>query len=68
MSMYFAEQSCLLVLHVTWPQDLSGGKPVRITSPMGDIPLWGMQIDPEQARQELRDVMADDGGKKLNEV
>lgn len=50
-------------------QDLSGGLPVRVTSPMGgDLPLWGLQLDPEQAKQELRDVLSDDGGKKLNEV
>jgi len=49
-------------------QDLKGGLPVKITSPMGDIPLWGMELDPEQARAELRQVMADDGGKKLNEA
>ena len=37
-------------------QDLSGGKPVPIRSPMGEIPLWGMEIDPELARAELRQV------------
>jgi hypothetical protein len=35
---------------------------------MGDIPLWGMEIDPEAARKELKDLVADDGGKKLNEA
>ncbi len=50
------------------PQDLSGGKPVRITSPMGEVPLWGMEISPEQARAELRQLVADDNGKKLNDV
>ncbi|KAL6762077.1 anion-transporting ATPase-like domain-containing protein [Haematococcus lacustris] len=49
-------------------QSLSGGKPVAISSPMGDLPLWGMEISPEQARAELRQVMADDGGQKLNQV
>ncbi|KAG2485745.1 hypothetical protein HYH03_015554 [Edaphochlamys debaryana] len=50
-------------------QDLSGGEPVKITSPLGnDLPLWGLQLDPEQAKQELREVLADDGGKKLNET
>eukprot|EP00195_Chlamydomonas_chlamydogama_P005384 CAMPEP_0202890670 /NCGR_PEP_ID=MMETSP1392-20130828/997_1 /ASSEMBLY_ACC=CAM_ASM_000868 /TAXON_ID=225041 /ORGANISM="Chlamydomonas chlamydogama, Strain SAG 11-48b" /LENGTH=714 /DNA_ID=CAMNT_0049574285 /DNA_START=142 /DNA_END=2286 /DNA_ORIENTATION=- len=52
----------------SFDQDLTGGRPVRITSPMGEIPLWGMEIDPELARAELRQVMQDDGGKKLNEV
>ena len=33
------------------PQDLSGGSPVKITSPLGDeLPLWGLQLDPEQVR------------------
>ncbi|KAG1670431.1 hypothetical protein FOA52_010167 [Chlamydomonas sp. UWO 241] len=50
----------------SFDQDLRGGLPVRITSPMGEMPLWGMQIDPEQAREELRQVAADDGGKKFN--
>lgn len=36
---------CLLLCCV---QKLAGGKPVRITSPMGELPLWGMEIDPEQ--------------------
>ncbi|PNW69686.1 hypothetical protein CHLRE_24g755097v5, partial [Chlamydomonas reinhardtii] len=50
-------------------QDLSGGSPVKITSPLGDeLPLWGLQLDPEQAKAELRAVLADDGGKKLNET
>lgn len=52
----------------SFDQDLRGGKPVQITSPMGEIPLWGMQIDPEQAKAELRAVMSDDEGKKLNQV
>ncbi|GLI62585.1 hypothetical protein VaNZ11_005259 [Volvox africanus] len=50
-------------------QDLSGGEPVKVSSPLGgDLPLWGLQLDPDQAKAELRDVLADDGGKKLNEV
>ncbi|KXZ50739.1 hypothetical protein GPECTOR_15g424 [Gonium pectorale] len=50
-------------------QDLSGGNPVQVLSPMGgDLPLWGLQLDPEQAKAELREVLADDGGKKLNQV
>ncbi|MEW5316453.1 MAG: hypothetical protein WDW38_007825 [Sanguina aurantia] len=53
----------------SFDQDLTGGSPVRIVSPLGGgMPLWGMQIDPESARTELRDIMADDGGAKLNQV
>eukprot|EP00798_Chlamydomonas_sp_ICE-L_P030458 gene30458-35468_t len=49
-------------------QDIGSGKPVQVSSPMGDLPLWAMEIDPEAAREELRQVMRDDGGKKLNET
>jgi arsenite-transporting ATPase len=42
--------------------------PVQVTSPMGELPLWGMEIDPELARAELRQVTQDDGGQKLNQV
>jgi len=49
-------------------QQIGGGKPVPVISALGDIPLSAMETDPEQARAELRQVMADDGGKKLNEV
>lgn len=48
-----------LAVDVPRTQDLTGGLPVRITSPMPgseDLPLWGMQIDLEQARQELQQV------------
>lgn len=50
-------------------QDVSGGSPVRVANPMGDedsLPLWGMEIDPEAARAELRAISDNDGGKKLN--
>ncbi len=58
---------CVYVYVIT-RQDIGGGKPVPISSPMGELPLWGLEIDPEAARAELRQVMADDGGKKLNET
>ncbi|GAX82278.1 hypothetical protein CEUSTIGMA_g9707.t1 [Chlamydomonas eustigma] len=52
----------------SFDQDLSGGVPVPIRSPMGELPLWGMEISPELAREEMRQVTHDDGGKKLNKV
>ena len=33
-------------------QDLSGGRPVPVEGT--SLPLWGMEIDPEQAKEELR--------------
>eukprot|EP00873_Tetraselmis_striata_P038293 jgi/Tetstr1/458557/TSEL_044960.t1 len=47
-------------------QDVSGGKPVPVDG--GDLPLWGMHVDLQAARQELRDLAKDDGGEKLNEI
>lgn len=41
-------------------QDVSGGAPVRVTE--AGLPLWGMEIDPEEARNELRELAAGDGG------
>jgi hypothetical protein len=43
-------------------QDVSGGLPVRV-QPVGggELPLWGMQIDLEQARSELRAAVAGGG-------
>jgi arsenite-transporting ATPase len=32
-------------------QDVSGGKPVPIEGT--DLPLWGMEIDPEEAKAEF---------------
>lgn len=46
-------------------QDVSGGLPVRVTGPDGmsddGLPLWGMQIDLEQARSELKAAVAGGG-------
>jgi hypothetical protein len=43
-------------------QDVSGGLPVKVESPFGgDLPLYGMQIDLEQARAELRTAVAGGG-------
>ncbi|KAI8464936.1 MAG: ArsAB family transporter: arsenite [Monoraphidium minutum] len=50
-------------------QDVSGGLPVRVTSPLGgdDPPLWGMQIDLEQSRAELKAAVDAGGGQGLND-
>jgi arsenite/tail-anchored protein-transporting ATPase len=56
-------------------QDLSGGKPVRIegtvhggSSASDDpLPLWGMQIDLEGAKQELRAALEAGGAKGFND-
>lgn len=43
-------------------QDVSGGLPVKVESPFGgELPLHGMQIDLEQAREELRAAVAGGG-------
>jgi hypothetical protein len=43
-------------------QDVSGGLPVKVESPFGgELPLYGMQIDLEQARTELRTAVAGGG-------
>ena len=41
-------------------QDVSGGKPVAVEGT--DLPLWGMEVDPEQAKEEFRASMAKDSG------
>ncbi|GBF93888.1 ATPase [Raphidocelis subcapitata] len=47
-------------------QDLSGGGPVRIAPPPGadpdSLPLWGMQIDLDASRAELRAALGGGGG------
>ena len=49
-------------------QDLSGGLPVRVRSPLAadpedGPPLWGMQLDLEQSRAELKAAVDAGGGK-----
>jgi arsenite/tail-anchored protein-transporting ATPase len=46
-------------------QDVSGGKPVRVEGT--DLPLWGMEIDVEDAKAELREATGKDGGKGVDE-
>lgn len=47
-------------------QDVSGGLPVRLQGT--EAPLWGMQIDPERARAELRELARGDGGDKAMDM
>ena len=49
-----------LTLSVASIQDVSGGKPVAVEGT--DLPLWGMEVDPEEAKDELRASMAKDDG------
>jgi arsenite/tail-anchored protein-transporting ATPase len=39
--------------------------PVRVAS-SSEMPLWGMEIELQQARQELRDLMAGGGADEFN--
>lgn len=48
-------------------QDLSSGSPVEVLSPLGQLPLWGMEIDLQAAREELRVATDAEGGRKFNE-
>lgn len=47
-------------------QDISGGKPVPLSGT--DLPIWGMEIDPEEARAELRELARGDGGAEMFET
>lgn len=47
-------------------QDVSGGKPVRVQGT--EAPLWALEIEPEQARQELRELAQGEGGDKTIEM
>ena len=40
---------------------MSGGKPVAVEGT--DLPLWGMEIDPDEAKEEFRASLAVDGGE-----
>lgn len=44
---YFSIQCLLACL-----QDVSGGKPVPVEGT--DLPIWGLEIDPEEAKEEFR--------------
>ncbi|KAK9820634.1 hypothetical protein WJX81_000579 [Elliptochloris bilobata] len=42
-------------------QDVSGGRPVPVEGT--ELPLWGLEIDPERARDAFRAFAGKDGGK-----
>lgn len=44
---------------------MSGGKPVRVEAT--DLPLWGMEIDVEDAKEELREATGKNDGKGVDE-
>ena len=47
-------------------QDVSGGLPVPVAGTDGKV--FGMEIDLEKARQDLRDLGGQDQGSKLEDV
>ena len=42
-------------------QDVSGGQPVQLEGT--DLPVWALEIDPDQAVSAFRTASAEDGGK-----
>ena len=40
---------------------MSGGRPVQLEGT--DLPVWGMEIDPDEAKERFRASSAKDGGK-----
>ena len=44
-------------------QDISGGQPVQLEGT--DLPVWGMEIDPDKAKQQFRSYSASDKGSKV---
>ncbi|KAK9815912.1 hypothetical protein WJX72_011818 [[Myrmecia] bisecta] len=46
-------------------QDVSGGRPVAVGS--GDLPLWGMEVDIEAAKAEIRALGRDDNAQKVDD-
>ena len=45
-------------------QDISGGQPVQLEGT--DLPVWGMEIDPDKAKQQFRSYSATDKGSKVS--
>ena len=44
-----------------WMQDVSGGKPVPVEGTA--LPLWGLEIDPDRAKEDFQAFNARDDGK-----
>ena len=44
-------------------QDIGGGQPVQLEGT--DLPVWGMEIDPDKAKQQFRSYSASDKGSKV---
>ncbi|GAQ80767.1 P-loop containing nucleoside triphosphate hydrolases superfamily protein [Klebsormidium nitens] len=49
----------------SFAQDVRGGTPVQVEGT--DLPLYAMEIDPEQAREEFRGKAGQDGGKGVKD-
>lgn len=47
-------------------QDISGGQPVQLEGT--DLPVWGMEIDPDKAKQQFRSYSASDKGSKVGMI
>ncbi len=48
-----------MMMRLACVQDVSGGRPKRLSGT--DLPIWGMEIDPEAARDEMRAARAASG-------
>lgn len=46
-------------------QDVTGGQPVRVEGT--DAPLFALELDPEDAKAEIRQFASADGGKGVND-
>eukprot|EP00210_Caulerpa_lentillifera_P002889 g2759.t1 len=52
-------------VRLTLFQDLSGGKPVAVEGT--DLPLWGMEIDSDEAKREFKRYISSKKGSRLGE-
>mmetsp|Transcript_4879 Transcript_4879/g.13611 ORF Transcript_4879/g.13611 Transcript_4879/m.13611 type:complete len:760 (+) Transcript_4879:198-2477(+) len=50
----------------SFSQDVSGGRPVPLEGT--DLNVWGMQVDLDAAKQEIRSLADNGGEQKLNEL
>eukprot|EP00239_Pterosperma_sp_CCMP1384_P008696 CAMPEP_0197857568 /NCGR_PEP_ID=MMETSP1438-20131217/30754_1 /TAXON_ID=1461541 /ORGANISM="Pterosperma sp., Strain CCMP1384" /LENGTH=459 /DNA_ID=CAMNT_0043473445 /DNA_START=131 /DNA_END=1507 /DNA_ORIENTATION=- len=46
-------------------QDVSGGKPVLVEGT--DMPLYGLEVDPDDAKAEFKEMVGQDGGKSIQD-